>query len=52
MDTVEETCIQGIWQGNLKEEVHFKDLCVGADVRSTLKSVFKKYDENMCTGFI
>jgi hypothetical protein len=40
----------GIWQGNLKEKVHFKDL--GADVRITLKSVFKKYNENVCTGFI
>ena len=40
----------GIWQGDLQENVHFEDL--DADVRITLKSVFKKYDENVCTGFI
>jgi hypothetical protein len=39
-----------IWRENPKEKVHFKDL--GADLRITLKSVFKKYDENVCTGFI
>jgi len=48
MYTVEESCVQGF--GNLQENVHFKDL--DADVRITLKSVFKKYDENVCTGFI
>jgi len=40
----------GIWRGNLQENVHFEDL--DADVRITLKSVFKKYDENVCTGLI
>jgi hypothetical protein len=30
----------GMWCGNMKEKVHFKDL--GADVMITLKSVLKK----------
>jgi len=41
----EQSCIQ-----NLKERDGFEDK--GEDVRITLKWVLKKYDREMCTGFI